>query len=306
MEHPSRSFASPRDSDAATPRRRSAVALVVTAGIFASAAGARPADAQINIEKIRVGVDQPGWAGTLDVNAALHRGNIRRDVIGGGARIQYAWPPPEAEEENRDTDDTETNEPEADGVPPKSVAFLTSNYSFTRLSGSRFVNNALSHLRFIRQHNSRIAFEVFGQHQFNEFIRLAERILLGGGSRFAVVRGQQMEVFAGSGYMLEREALDLPPSNPEPRQSEHHRSTNYVTVRYNTPDRRIRFVHTTYAQIRVDRIEDFRLLAETSFEIQLRERLALAINLTTNHDTDPPVGIKDTDVVLSNSLRYSF
>ena len=48
------------------------------------------------------------------------------------------------------------------------------------------------------------------------------------------------------------------------------------------------------------------MLSETSFEIQLLRRLALAISLNVAHDSEPPTGVEATDVVLSNSLRYSF
>ncbi len=48
------------------------------------------------------------------------------------------------------------------------------------------------------------------------------------------------------------------------------------------------------------------MLSETSLEIQLFRRLALAINLNVAHGSEPPTRVKETDVVLSNSLRYSF
>ena len=258
-----------------------------------------PAAAQVNTESMRLGADEPGWGGTFDLNSSLQRGNTERDILGAGARLQYAWPPP-AETEGDDAGDDDV----AEG--PANTVFLTSNYSFTRLNDNRFVNNALSHLRFIRRHSPRVSYELFGQHQFNEFIRLEQRLLFGGGGRFQVLEAPQTEMFLGTGYMLERETLDLAAELPEARRSEHHRSTNYLTVRYNSEDERFRLVETLYVQTRVDRLEDYRLLLETSFEIQLLRRLALAINLNVTHDSEPPIGVKETDVVLSNSLRYSF
>ncbi|MDE2977461.1 MAG: DUF481 domain-containing protein [Acidobacteriota bacterium] len=144
------------------------------------------------------------------------------------------------------------------------------------------------------------------EHQFNEFTRLEQRLLFGGGGRFQVLESPRAEVFLGTGYMLERETLDLPAELADARRSEHHRSTNYLTVRYNSRDERLRLVETLYFQTRFDRVEDYRVLSETSFEIQLLRGLALAINLNVAHDSEPPTGVKETDVVLSNSLRYSF
>ena len=259
-----------------------------------------PTAAQVNTEKTRVGANEPGWGGTFDVNASLQRGNTEREILGAGVRLQYAWPRLEADVAS----ETESSDDPATG--PANVIFLVSNYSFTRLNDNRYINNAQAHLRFIRQHSPRISFEVFGQYQFNEFIRLEDRFLAGGGGRFALVQAERTEVFVGAGYMLEQETLDLPASLPYPRSSEHHRSTNYLTVRYNSENERLRFVQTLYAQPRLDRPEDFRLLSETSFEIQLFQRLALAINLNVTHDSEPPTGVKETDVALSNSLRYSF
>ena len=261
-----------------------------------------PATAQVNTESMRVGAEEPGWASTIDLSSSLQRGNTERDNLGAGARVQYAWLHANGEPETGEGEETN----DEDVQRPTNVIFLTSNYSFTRLNENRFVNNALSHLRFIREHSARFSYEAFGQHQFNEFTRLEQRLLFGGGVRFRVLQDPRAEVFLGTGYMLERETLDLPAALPDARRSEHHRSTNYVTVRYNSEDERLRLVETLYFQTRVDQVEDYRLLSETSFEIQLLRRLALAISLNVTHDSEPPTGVKETDVVLSNSLRYSF
>ena len=298
---------------------RHGLAVRLPAALVAAALAA-PVAAQVNTEKMRVGADAPGWSGALDLSAALQRGNREREVLGAGVRLQYAWPRPEdaiapaaigggVDGDPRGGNERPAAPGEADGEPiesPANVVFLTSNYSFTRLNDSRYINNAISHLRFIRRSGPRLFFEVFGQHQFNEFTRLERRLLLGGGGRLALLRAERTEIFLGAGYMLERETLDLAVDLPDARRGEHHRSTNYLTVRYNSEDDRFRLVHILYAQPRLDRLQDYRLLSETSFEIQLLRRLALAVNLNVAHDSEPPTGVKETDVVLSNSLRYSF
>ncbi len=282
------------------PFRGHGRAVRTLAALALAAALAAPAAGQINTEKMRVGVNEPGWGGTFDINSSLQQGNTEREILGAGVRLQYAWPRAggDANGETESGNDSTT--------APANVVFLVSNYSFTRLNDNRFINNAQGHLRFIRQHGPRISFEAFGQVQFNEFIRLEDRLLLGGGGRFALFQAERIEVFAGVGFMIEQETLDLPAALPDPRSSEHQRATNYVTFRYNSQDERQRLVQTIYAQPRLDRPADFRLLSETSFEIQLLRQLALAVNLNVAHDSEPPTGIKQTDVVLSNSLRYSF
>ncbi len=282
---------------------RCAGALRLLAALASATGLTAPAAAQVNTESMRIGAEAPGWDSTIDLSSSLQRGNTERDILGAGARVQYAWV-----HVNGASDPGEAESTDGEDAPqrPTNVVFLTTNYSFTRLNENRFVNNALSHLRFIREHSSRFSYEAFGQHQFNEFTRLEQRLLLGGGGRFQVLQAQRAEVFLGAGYMLERETLDLPADLPDARRSEHHRSTNYLTVRYNSEDKRFRLVDTLYLQTRFDRPEDYRVLSETSFEIQLLRRLALAINLNVAHDSEPPTGVEETDVVLSNSLRYSF
>ncbi len=277
------------------------------AAFAAAAALTLPAGAQVNTERMRVGADEPGWSSTLDLSSSLQRGNTERDMLGAGARVQYAWVHANGADEADGAEESGDEEPE-DGSTrrPTNVVFLTSNYSFTRLNENRFVNNAQSHLRFIREHSARLSYELFGQHQFNEFTRLEQRLLFGGGGRFQVFQAPRAEVFLGAGYMLERETLDLPARAANEGRSEHHRSTNYLTVRYNSQDKRLRLVETLYLQARFDRLQDYRVLSETSFEIQLLRRLALALNLNVTHDSEPPAGIEETDIVLSNSLRYSF
>ena len=281
---------------------RCALAVRLLVVLAAATALTLPAAAQVNTESMRVGAEEPGWASTIDLSSSLQRGNTEREILGAGARVQYAWM-----HVNGDSDPAEAESTDGEEVQrPTNVVFLTTNYSFTRLNENRFVNNALSHLRFIREHSDRFSYEVFGQHQFNEFTRLEQRLLFGGGGRFQVLESPRAEVFLGTGYMLERETLDLPAELSDARRSEHHRSTNYLTVRYNSRDERLRLVETLYFQTRFDRVEDYRLLSETSFEIRLFRRLALAISLNVAHDSEPPTGVKETDVVLSNSLRYSF
>ncbi len=300
---------------------RTLAALAVSATALALATATA---AQVNIESMRVGADEPGWSSTLDLNSAFQRGNRDRDTLGAGARFQYAWkqggdgssvadgaaPTARggARARRRAARRQEEGKGGAEGEAraPNNVVFLTSNYSFSQLNDNRFINNATSHLRFIRQHSRRLSFEAFGQHQFNEFTRLEQRLLFGGGGRFLMIEEANFELFLGTGYMLERESLDLPPQAIEPRRSEHHRSTNYATLRFNSEDDRMRLVETVYLQARLDRIDDYRLLSETSFEIQLLRKLALAVNLNIAHDSEPPFGVKSTDVVLSNSLRYTF
>ena len=197
--------------------------------------------------RLRVGADQPG----LGRNLRCQRRPPARltpsaTSSAAGVRLQYAWPPLPAGAEN-------AGENAADSEGPRQC----------RLPDVELRVHPAERQPLRQQRPEPPAFHPPAQPPRSRTrcsVSTSSTSSSGSNSgccsaaagRFRLMQGSRAEVFAGAGYMFERETLDLPAALPDARRSEDHRSTNYLTVRYNSEDERLRLVHTLYAQPRFD------------------------------------------------------
>ncbi|MDY7095482.1 MAG: DUF481 domain-containing protein [Acidobacteriota bacterium] len=288
-----------------------------------------PADAQINTERLRLGAEESGYSGHFDLSLALRDGNTDVFSIGTGFHLQHAVleVPPTPEDAHASEQAVATaaagtpsgadalpeeaveEEMEAADADPytKRLIFLASNYSFSEENQERSVNDGFAHLRWVRKTRPDFGVETFVQYQFNEFLRLDTRYLVGAGLRFGLLIQKQREIFAGTGYMYEYEKLDSEEvRSGEELESRNHRWTNYLSFKMGSADQRLSLVSTTYFQIKIDEVEDFRILEEAEFQVKLTERARLGLSLSVLHDNQPPLGVEETDLRLLNRIRYTF
>jgi len=171
-----------------------------------------------------------------------------------------------------------------------------------------FINKAFLHLRLIRRFDRRISGEFFGQKEFNDFILLKDRILIGGGIRVDLLSNDSgpgedrpVRLFLGSGAMWENEEIDTDPVT----ETRFFRSTNYVSLAWRA-DERVTLNTVAYYQVRFRDIEDYRILLESGFGFDLTESFAFQAGLNLRFDSDPPDGVKRHDIDFRNGLRLSF
>jgi len=248
---------------------------------------ALPARAQVNSERLRVGEPEEGFHAQADGAVSLRRGNVDFFEVKTSTRLEYNQ-----------------------GVH---TPFVHGTLAFAEQNGSEIINNGFLHARWTAMWHHNVGSEVFGQVQFNEFIRLPLRALAGAGVRVLAYESADFEIRFGTGYMIEREDLDekaipmLPETDPayHPLVVINHRSTSYVSFRFNVTER-LFFNNTTFIQPRFDRLSDFRLLSEAALEVKLAEQLSLVVELALLHDNDPPPTVEKTDLNLQNKLRVRF
>jgi hypothetical protein len=140
--------------------------------------------------------------------------------------------------------------------------------------------------------------------QYDAFLRLKLRRLVGAGPRFLLVVTDNVVIAFGTGYMLEHERLDIPASDPHPRSTLAHRSTNYLAVTIELRDR-LRLGNTLYAQPRFDWPYDVRVLDELELRFDLDERIALTTSLSARFDSDPPSDVEELDLALKNGVELT-
>lgn len=249
--------------------------LALAAGWFAAA---QVALAQVNTETLRLGVPSPGFQGDFKGDLALKRGNVELLQVGGSGRVFYQT-----------------------GVH---TPLLFARAEFAEQGGERFAETTFVHARWTAMWLPRLGSEVFAQLQYDAFLRLTFRALSGFGPRFAVVLEKWLELFAGTAYMLEREVLDIAPTNSHPQRTLNHRWTTYGSIKLKLGEV-LGLSNVAYVQPRIDRFADVRFLDELELQARLHEHLSLVDALVLRFDSDPPDGVRKWDLGLTAGLRIN-
>ncbi len=240
------------------------------------------ASAQVNTEKFR-GAEDPGFHGFLDGSLAFRTGNAPRLTATGVGRLGYR-----AERVHYTYGQGEVR------------------YGDKGADHERYLNRLFGHLRWTAMWHEQIGSEVFGQLQFDEFLRLKLRVLAGGGVRVETEPVEELlEIALGTGLMMEHEVLDIDSTNAHARESLNVRSTSYLTLRLNLSPT-LTLSSTTYYQPKVDDFTDFRILEEAALEVKVTEHLSFVTSFSLAHDSKPPDGVESTDIVFAPKLRVSW
>ncbi|MGD8859119.1 MAG: DUF481 domain-containing protein [Myxococcales bacterium] len=254
--------------------------------------------AQVNAEVLRPEGASDGLSGGLDADFSLSRGNVEALNLGGGARLRYQTLHPSSDREN-----TGARQP-----PPlvAQSAFITTSGRVAEQNDRAYVNQGFAHLRWTAMWLPRFGTEVFTQYQFNEFQRLRARALAGPGLRAVIAHSAAVQLWSGSGYMLEYNHIDVAGGAPDDPETLEHRWTNYLALRLDPFDGELLVQNTLYVQPRFDRFSDFRLLDELELMSQVNSVLSLGTKVVLQHDSAPPTGVKETDLQLTSTLRLTF
>ncbi|HEY4057833.1 MAG TPA: DUF481 domain-containing protein [Kofleriaceae bacterium] len=158
------------------------------------------------------------------------------------------------------------------------------------------------HLRERVRVTDRWRWELFGQHEYDEFRRLSFRALLGTGPAFQILNKPDYGLLAGVAYMLDVERLDDRESATDSgRETTEHRFSAYVTG-HEKVIQNVTFVQTMYAQPKIDDAANYRLLGEAALLVKLSKRYALTNGLVIGYDSRPPQQIRRFDSSLKVGL----
>ncbi len=273
-------------------------ALACTALACVGLASSSQARAQVNTEALRPKLMEPGVSGNADLSVGVAKGNVDYLDVGGGLRVQLQTLRP----------------PRADGGLPFAAqrVFVAANARYaerTRLGEERseaFVNQLLVHARWTAMWRERFGTELFAQVQTNEFFRLRVRTLGGTGLRFELVHEEPVQVWAGTGTMLEYNRIDVAPGAADPPTELVNRSTSYVGVRTALRGKTLLFQLVGYVQPAWIRPEDLRALVELEALAKLTDTFSLGNTLSVLHDSQPPTAVRPTDLRLTMTLKLTF
>ncbi|MET0595624.1 MAG: DUF481 domain-containing protein [Polyangiaceae bacterium] len=246
------------------------------AALVAAAASAR---AQVNVERLRADLQQRPYFANVLTSFTGRVGNVNSVVTGGGIF--------------------------AGALIDRHLGFFRAEGNYEAYSWVPKVSKSFAHARYNYTLLPSIAGELFAQVQQNKFERLRLRTLYGIGPRFTMFRSEEVDVYAGTGYMLEYEEIDVAPGATDAPTTWAHRSTNYVAVAVRIEES-LRLTSATYFQPRFDVPSDFRVLSETSISASFGKRLFAKVSAILRYDSAPPSNVRSADAEVQNSFGANF
>lgn len=234
---------------------------------------------QVNVEDIRYQGSGKGIHFMMSMDFTLDKGNSEKIEIVPSSQISY----------------------HADEY----YTFLYLSGKYEESSYQKVNNKAKIHYRMVYKLNELFYPEFFLQSEYDEFIELKERDLVGGGMRFNLIHfnkkadsTQNIGLSLGLGAMYEYELI-----NAEPNYTNNNaRMTSYIGFRWDPSDN-FRMALTTYFQPLLNNWVDIKLYNETELAFYINKYLAFTFDLTLYYHTEPPEGVKNYDLEIKNGFR---
>jgi hypothetical protein len=172
---------------------------------------------------------------------------------------------------------------------------------FQKISGERFENGGIQHLRYNNKLTERVALELFAQTQYNKVSKIDFRGLLGIGPRFKLSGSENYKFYLGTLVMYEHEELD---DGVTPIQRNVRGSTYLSFSLY--PTSNISFISTTYYQPKLFTFSDYRISSQSSFRVGLYKNFDLILRYTFTYDAVPAFEIPNSQYDFTTGISYSF
>lgn len=237
--------------------------------------------AQVNTEKLRAD-NKEGFSGNISFGYGMAKGNSEYLSFTPAARFDY----------------NTTNY----------LSFIAASYNRKQSDVKKGKEYLLAHKGFAHVRSARkiipfMAWEAFGQWEFNEFINLERRLLGGTGARMNLLSSLdsiKLRLILGVGGMFENEVYDVEGDKSL------WRSTNYLTFTWKFSEHGS-FQTTGYFQIAIGAPDDFRVISDTGLKFTVASRLAFGTSATVRFDNDPASGVdKKYDLEVNNDLIVEF
>lgn len=186
------------------------------------------------------------------------------------------------------------------------IGLLLARGEYGTSRGLTLARKSFEHARVRVELDERWRWEVFGQHEYDQFRRLSLRALAGTGPALQIVEAPAIGLLAGAAYLFEYERLDRRDGAIDAgRRGTAHRASIYLTG-HEEPAPGVLIVETIYLQPRLDDPGDVRVLGELAAQTRLSARIALKNSFIVAYDRTPPDLVQRYDTALEVSLILSF
>ena len=162
-------------------------------------------------------------------------------------------------------------------------------------------NKGFAHLRITKDLFTNYQMEVFTQYEFNEFLLLNDRYLLGTGLRIGLQKSELSSTYIGIGLMVEKETYNIDAEDEKILL----RSTNYIKDNIILTSN-IDWSNTAYFQIASADLNDYRILYNGGLDFYVNESFAFTIELNYRYDNDPQGNLGSSYIQISNGVSFIF
>jgi len=162
-------------------------------------------------------------------------------------------------------------------------------------------NKGFIHLRTTKILTPKYQVEIFTQYEFNEFLLLNDRYLLGSGLRISFQKSESSNTFLGIGLMVEKETYNIDGENDKSL----YRSTNYIKNNFSL-NSNIELSNTAYFQIASTDFNDYRILYDGGLEFHANDFFAFTISLNYRYDNEPHGDLGSSYIQISNGISFNF
>lgn len=239
------------------------------------------AQAIVSMESLHFESPPPGFSGSLSLGMNSAEGNNNISDASLGSRLQWQG-------EQRTT-------------------YLLLNAARGESNDVVNTNERFLHLRHIRGTQNRVAWETFLQGEYDEFARLEFRGLLGGGARLRLWQSDQHgRSYLGLGaFYSEERLIASATTTAEEQEQQLWRENIYWMVKFPFAEN-ILLVNTVYYQPNVDDGRDYRLLDQMALKLGVNEHLSFSLAIEIKKDSQPPIGVEESDKRYQTILEYRF
>lgn len=230
---------------------------------------------QVNTERFRVELDSNSLSHQLGVKFNYSNGNSDISQVGFNGRTDYKH----------------------SDLRLFLVGFYKRGSENFRIS----ISKGFLHFRGIYSPENMFSTEFFLQKEFNKFIKLDDRNVIGSGIRIKWMKSKNTRFFSGIGFMNEHEKIS---ETDGIKNRSKWRLTSYNSVFYGKKNWNALF--TNYYQPNSRNFSDFRFLIESKLSVKLNKSLSIVNNVSYRFDNKPPENVASGDLVLSNGIEVSF
>jgi putative salt-induced outer membrane protein YdiY len=229
----------------------------------------------INIEDKRLGIEEDGWKGNVDLNFRFTQNVNSIWQINNRIAVQYK--------------------------KEKNTHLLLGDMNLVRSNNSDLINFGYIHYRFshLIQRNPDIQLEGFTQSQYNTVQKIRLRSIAGGGLKFKVLGSDSINLNIGWTFFYEYEEVTTP------EYSNVVRNSNFLSFNWKI-NAAWDFKTILYYQPNIVDFRDYRISNETSISHRFSEHFSIVGNLSFLYDSRPPINVPVNIFNSSISLRYKF
>lgn len=231
----------------------------------------------VNIESARMQSDTVGWQGGVGVALSLAQNNNKIFGLDAETHLQYKT----------------SND--------QGLWLFLFSYNYLKIGDREGFSNYHTHLRYNRKINEWLRWEFFFQYMNNVVTQIDNRILLGTGPRFKLIKMPKFKLYCGILFMHENEK-EL--TTPVVKHAD-WRNSSYLSFTW-LPNPNVQLISTTYFQPRLSQFSDYRILNQAIFKVKPSPHFSMSVKWNYLHDRFPAGTTQRTTYAFGTGIDYDF